>query len=321
MNFSNNNQNTATSILMIKPVDFQYNQETATDNEFMNKTIENTKANKEALKEFDKAVKIIQNSGVNVLVFDKNEADNDLKEISMPDAVFPNNWISTDTDNAILLYQMMAKNRNYEKHQFRYIAEMLSKQFVIDSVVNFSYKDQILEGTGSLLIDRVKRRAYCSRSKRAEQDIFEHWCRTRNYEGILFDGFAKSGTPIYHTNVLLSIGEKFAVFCADTIKDEQQRKFVVEKLKEDRELILISQKQVEEYFCGNILEVANQKGEKQIFMSQRAYDGFTKEQIETLSKYGKLNPVPLYNIEEIGGGSMRCMMAEIFLQPKKQESQ
>ncbi|KAL4493583.1 hypothetical protein ABPG72_004076 [Tetrahymena utriculariae] len=308
------------SILMIRPIDFIYNEQTAVDNEFMNKNSEaetTEQIRQGAISEFDNSVEILKKNGINVIVFDKSRT-NELDANVTPDAVFPNNWISTEPNGKVILYPMFAKNRDAEKNQFRFIIEQLLEQFQVNQVQNFQHNGQILEGTGSLIIDRVKRRAYCNISQRANPEIFQKWAQENGYEGIMFESRSSvSGKPFYHTNILMSIAQKFAVVCKSCIVGEKAEE-VVAKLSEDREVIIISEQQTEKSLCGNILQVRNQAGDKTFtVMSETAFKGYTEEQLAIFRKYGEIIALPIPTIERIGGGSARCMLAEINLPQKK----
>lgn len=175
-----------------------------------------------ALNEFDTAVELLRSKGINVIVFDKTATTSDLDDIVTPDAVFPNNWLSTEPDGTVILYPMFAKNRSAEKHQFRFIAELLN-DYQIKAVKNFKHAGQILEGTGSLIIDRIKGRVYATISQRCQEEIFTEWAKQHGYEPVLFSSFSTSGTPVYHTNIIMGIGEHFAVVNTSSIAGEENK--------------------------------------------------------------------------------------------------
>ncbi|EGR31158.1 hypothetical protein IMG5_116880 [Ichthyophthirius multifiliis] len=269
-------QQITSTILMVLPTDFDYNEQTAVDNEFMSKYSEEQisyQICQKAIQEFEEAVKKLRQNDINVLVFDKRNIL-ELKNTIMPDAVFPNNWISTEPTG------------------------------------------QSLEGTGAIIIDRIYRRAYAARSQRADEELFKNWCQTFNYEAVMFDAKSFQGNPIYHTNIIMSLGEKYAVVCKECINYGQVEE-VLRKMGEGRELIFISINQMEQGLCGNILQVKSYINENRyLVMSKLANENFTIEQRKILEKNGKIVAIDIPTIEKIGGGSARCMLAEIFLDQK-----
>ncbi len=304
---------TADTILMVRPRDFGYNEETGLDNEFAHKPDMTPKLiNKKANIEFQAMVDGLRNKGVVVLILEPPISH----DITTPDAIFPNNWFSTEHDGTILTYPMMAKNRQAERRLLE-IEKLLNKNgYIIRNCINVGRLDEqekFLEGTGSLIIDPVDEVVYAAKSERCNSDQFDNFIRLRFYlEGILFDTKSSSGKPIYHTNVMMSLGEKYAVICAECIPDKKQRDHVLATLKKSFDVMEITMDQMEKHFCGNILGVRNQGNESFIVMSQNAYQGFTKKQKDFLEQYGEILSFDLSFIEKIGGGSARCMMAEIF---------
>ncbi|MCD4678650.1 MAG: hypothetical protein K8S18_22085 [Desulfobacula sp.] len=304
---------TADTILMIRPRDFGYNEETGVDNEFQNKPDMTPQLiNKKANEEFQAMVDGLRDKGVIVLVLEPPIS----RDVTTPDAIFPNNWFSTEHDGTILTYPMMAKNRKAER-RLQEIETLLNKNgYTIRNCINVGRLDEtkkFLEGTGSLIIDHVDEVVYAARSERCNPDQFDNFIRLRFYlEGILFDTISSSGNPIYHTNVMMSLGEKYAVICLECIPDKKQRGHVLATLNKSFDVMEITLKQMENHFCGNILEVRNQRNESFIVMSENARQGFTKTQKKFLEQYGKILSFDLSVIEKIGGGSARCMMAEIF---------
>lgn len=319
------NQRLADTILMVEPHDFDFNAETGKDNEFQHEPAPQIRdINTKAMAEFHAMVKRLQEEGINVLVLGKSPNP----WIKTPDAVFPNNWFSTERDGNIVMYPMLAENRRAEK-RIRAVESLLDKHgFYIRNIINIgrlAESELILEGTGSMVIDHANRVIYAARSKRCHPIQLGNFMDLRDFDkAIMFDTKSSGGFPIYHTNVVMSIGEQFAVLCADCIPDEAQRKEVVETLDNSHDLILISQDQMEQHFCGNILQLRNKQKESLIVMSQNAYNGFTPEQRARMERYGRLVPIPLETIETVGGGSARCMIAEVFLpsikdKPKESE--
>ena len=302
------------TVLMVRPVHFQFNPETAQDNEFMNKPSGDAQSQIDAaLKEYDAAVLQLEAEGLEVISFDLSRHEKEFGGTVLPDAVFPNNWFSTDAEGGVTLYPMYAKSRNLEKMQFRFVAEeLLQRGFEIARVRNFEFEGRVLEGTGSIVIDHRLRRAYCALSQRSELPIFERWCELQKLEPVSFDAFSSKQVRFYHTNVMLSIGDSYAVVCRDSIPQDQRER-VLSRLAEDREIIDISPEQAEKHFCGNTIQLRGKTGNKLIVMSHAAHDGFSQQQREQLAKHGKLLAIDIPTIELIGGGSARCMVAEVFL--------
>ncbi len=305
---------TTNTILMVRPVNFRMNEQTAVNNYYQEpidgvlpETI-NTKAQKE----FDVYVKKLRDIGVNVIVVD------DRKETDTPDSIFPNNWVSFHQNGDVGLYPMFAKNRRLERRED--ILETLENEgFLIQNIIDYtSAEDEFvfLEGTGSIILDRVNRKAYCALSPRADEDLFIEFCEDFEYMPVVFvanqtvNGERK---PIYHTNVMMCVAENFAIICLNSIDDKKERKNVIKHLKEDgKEIIDITEAQVTQ-FAGNMLQVKGYNNQRYLIMSQSAYDCLTKHQIQTIEKHCKILSSSLETIETCGGGSARCMMAEVFL--------
>ncbi|WP_299983782.1 citrulline utilization hydrolase CtlX [Desulfobacula sp.] len=312
---------TADTILMVRPKDFGYNKETGVDNEFQNKPDMTPELiNKKANEEFQAMADGLRGKGVIVLILEPPIS----QDVTTPDAIFPNNWFSTEHDGTILTYPMMAKNRKAERRLME-IENLLNKnRYTIRNCINVGRLDEtkrFLEGTGSLIIDPVDEVVYAARSERCDPDQFDNFIRLRFYlEGILFDTKSSSGNPIYHTNVMMSLGEKYAVICLECIPDKKQKNHVLATLNKSFNVMEITMDQMENHFCGNILEVRNQKNDSFIVMSENARQGFTKDQKNFLEQYGKILSFDLSIIEKIGGGSARCMMAEIFSVREKEFS-
>lgn len=304
---------TADTILMVRPRDFGYNEETGVDNEFQHKPdMEPGFINKKANEEFNAMVAGLREKGITVLILEPPIS----KEVTTPDAIFPNNWFSTEHDGTILTYPMMAKNRKAERRLLEVEKLLNENGYTIRNCINVGRLDEpkkFLEGTGSMIIDHADEVVYAARSERCDPDQFDNFIRLRFYpKGILFDTKSSSGKPIYHTNVMMSLGEKYAVICSACIPDEKQRAMVLNTLKKSFDVMEISMEQMEKHFCGNILEVRNRKNDSFIVMSKTAEAGFTKDQKEFFRSYGEILSFDLSTIEKIGGGSARCMMAEIF---------
>ena len=303
------------SILMIRPNNFGFNEETANDNHYQNKEFFESNSNKNAQKEFDNMVKNLKQNGISVHVFQ----DDDINYT--PDSIFPNNWISFHENGDIGLYPMYAKNRRLERRPE--VLEFLEEQgFGIENIVDYSgaeSENKFLEGTGSMILDRENRIAYCSISNRSNEDLFIDFCEDFEFTPVLFNSFQSVGDerlPIYHTNVMMCVTMSYVIICLDSIDDKKQRKNVCEFIKKsEKELINISENQLEK-FAGNMLELLNGKGESVLVMSKSAENSLSENQKNTITNYSKIISSDINTIELCGGGSARCMMAEIFL-PKK----
>jgi|TARA_B110000240_G_C13431384_1_gene423892 hypothetical protein len=302
------------TILMIRPVSFRMNEQTAVNN-YYQKVLDNLlpeTVQTKALQEFDGFVEKLRSVGVNVIVI------NDKKHPDTPDSIFPNNWISFHQDGTVALYPMFAENRRQERRED--VLDIIEdKGFVINNVVDFSSAEEeriFLEGTGSLLLDRVNKKAYCSLSPRAEEDLTIEFCEDFEYTPVLFRSYQTVGNQrkeIYHTNVMMCLAENFAVVCLDSIDDKKELKQLVKHLKEDKkEIISITEEQVNN-FAGNMLQVLGESDERYIVMSTSADDSLTKSQRNAIERHCKILSSSLDTIEACGGGSARCMMAEVFL--------
>jgi hypothetical protein len=302
-----NNQSTS-NILMIRPVSFGYNEQTAESNAFQTRDSNQKQVQASALVEFDGFVNILKENGVNVTVIE------DTLEPHTPDSIFPNNWVSFHTDGNVFLYPMQAGNRRLERRED--IINQLEDNFKVKHVIDlsrFEHEGKFLEGTGSMVLDRENKIVYACLSPRTDENVLNIFCEQSGYRPVIFEAKDEQGLAIYHTNVLMCIGSKFAVVCLDSIADHVERQLVILSIiNNDKELIDITYDQMN-HFAGNMLEVKNKNGESLIVMSQSAYSSLTDEQITTLTKYGKLVYADLRTIENNGGGSARCMMAEVHL--------
>lgn len=304
------------SILMVRPVDFRMNEQTAVNNYFQEGLdLENAKINKKAQKEFDAFVSVLREKGVNVIVV------HDTLEPSTPDSIFPNNWISFHSNGTVALYPMFAENRRSERRED--ILDLLEEQgFRIDNIIDYTSAeddDVFLESTGSMILDRVNKKAYCALSERADEELFIEFCEDFEFTPVVFkanqsvDG---KRMPIYHTNVMMCLADDFSVVCLDAIDDKKEKKNVVQHLKGDgKEVITISEAQMHQ-FAGNMLQVQGSNMERFLVMSSAAYHSLAKDQIAKIQKHCQIIHSSLETIETCGGGSARCMMAEIFL-PKQ----
>ena len=296
----------ARKILMVRPALFAYNEETATNNYFQNKTA-HSNLNERALQEFDDFVNILRSNKIDVIVVQ------DSIDPHTPDSIFPNNWFSTHSTGELILYPMFAENRRDERKKkvLNTLEEHFNAHKVID-LTEWENKNRFLEGTGSLILDHKNRIVYACRSERTDDIVFEDFYTKMNFEPQLFNAYDENEKIIYHTNIMLSIGEKHAIICAESIFDQNRRAQVINSLKvSKKEIIEISFEQMRS-FCANILEVFNVDNEPCLIMSETAKKSYTYEQRKKLEKYCKLISTPLNIIEETGGESARCMIAEIF---------
>ena len=298
---------TTSHILMIRPVNFLFNRQTAINNAFQIATDGNDVQQK-ALKEFDSFVEKLQAKKIDVTVI------NDTPEPHTPDSIFPNNWISFHNDGSVVLYPMFAENRRLERKPN--IIEQIQSKFAVSNKIDLSkYEEQkkFLEGTGSIVLDRDKRIAYACISPRTDERVFREFCRIMNYEPVLFHAVDKNVFAIYHTNVMMCVADSYVVICLDCIPDKTELTTVKETInRSGKELIDISVDQMN-HFAGNMLQVNNEEGKKYLVMSTQAYDALTSEQISKLENYNEIIHSSLNTIEKNGGGSARCMMAEVHL--------
>lgn len=304
------NQQTTSTILMIRPVNFGFNEQTAGSNAFQNRNAVQQQVQDKALKEFDNLVKILRENGVEVIVVD------DTEEPHKPDSIFPNNWVSFHNDGTVFLYPMMAENRRLERRED--IIRQLRDEFTVKHVIDlsrFENEHKFLEGTGSMVLDRENKIAYACLSPRTDEGVLEQFCAGSGYKPVLFHAVDEKGMDIYHTNVLMCVGSKFAVICLDSIRDEHEKNTVVNSLKETgKEIVDISFAQMN-HFAGNMLELQNKAGQSLLVMSQSAYNSLESSQKLALEKCCKLLYADIGTIESNGGGSARCMMAEVHLPP------
>lgn len=303
------------SVLMIRPSRFYPNPETAADNAFQRNTDRDSEAlTLMARKEFDAAVQTLRAVGVNVHVFE------DTTELEKPDAVFPNNWISTHHDGRIALFPMYSVLRRRERRQD--IVEELRKQYLVTEVIDYSaFEDQgcCLEGTGSLVLDHLNKLAYISLSNRSSPTVIERFAEDFSYEPVTFTSIGSDGQPIYHTNVMMCIGTSFAMAGLEMIPNNAERQKVRTRLeKTGKEIVELSADQIAN-FSGNAIELHGNRGEKLLALSSRADRALAEDQRVTLSRYARLVPLELPTIE-LAGGSARCMIATIHLQPRRNQT-
>ncbi len=299
----------AKKIILVRPFNFVFNHETALSNAFQNQVDEsNDVIIKKAFDEFEQMAQKLRQHGVEVTIFD------DTPFPAKPDAVFPNNWVTFHADGKVVLYPMQAKNRRLERRID--IIEALRKTYQVSEVCDLSYfeeENKFLEGTGSIVFDHLNKLAYACLSPRTDKEVLQKLCDYINYVPVAFYAHDANGQEIYHTNVMMCMGNQFVVICSEAITDIEERNTVLSSLKDNgHEAVEISFDQMN-HFAGNMLVVNSNTNEKVIALSQSAYDILSDEQRATLSKYAKLCPLPITTIETIGGGSVRCMMAENFL--------
>jgi hypothetical protein len=305
---------TTNSVLMIRPVAFRMNEQTAVNN-YYQKVLDGLSketVNAKAQEEFDALVRKLKWVGVNVIVVD------DTLNPDTPDSIFPNNWISFHESGDVVLYPMFAENRREERRED--VMDILEDNgFVISEIMDYTSAEEdgfYLEGTGSLLLDRENGKAYCALSPRADEELFIEFCEDFEYSPVIFEAFQTVNGErklIYHTNVMMCIGDTFAVICAESIDDKKERKMILDSLRGDeKEVILITEAQVNS-FAGNMLEVKGADDRRYLVMSNSAHQSLSKKQIAQLEEHVTIISSSLDTIEACGGGSARCMMAEIFL--------
>ena len=298
------------TILMIRPAAFGPNEETASSNFFQAAVPTSTDPSIQslALKEFDNMVEALREHDINVIVIDDTPAP--LK----PSAIFPNNWLSTSPEGIVSIFPMYAPNRRLEKRDD--ILKTLAEKFEVKGVQNwseFEVEGKFLEGTGSMVIDHENKVIYSCYSPRTDVSILEKFANVNKYKAIVFFATDKNGQAVYHTNVVMTLAEDFAIVCVEAIEEEWELIAIRQLLDSSgHDVVSITRDQMH-CFAGNMLQVKNNKGEKFLIMSQNAYDSLYEDQKEDLSSRCTLLPVPIPTIEQIEGGSVRCMMAEIFL--------
>lgn len=298
-------QNTS-SVLMIRPVQFTYNAETAVNNSFQ--VAGNTaSAQEKALYEFDSLVKKLRENNIDVTVV------NDTPEPHTPDSIFPNNWISFHENGTIVLYPMFADNRRAERKQ--HVLEAISKKFTLSNTIDLTHyeaQNVFLEGTGSMVLDRDNKIAYACISPRTNIKVLKDFCNKMNYKPCTFTATDDKGGEIYHTNVMMCVADKYVVICLECIKNETERKQVTDTIiKSSKKIIEISLEQMNR-FAGNMLQLINKKGIKVLVMSAQAFLSLNKNQLKEVKRFNKIIYSELNSIEINGGGSARCMIAEVF---------
>jgi hypothetical protein len=305
----------ASDVMMIRPVKFAGNPETLASNSFQSEApqVAAREVQAAAAREFDGLVEALTRAGVNVHAFA------DTHEPHTPDSIFPNNWVSFHADGSVVLYPMLAENRRQERRHE--LLERLSVElgFRVTRILDMTPHERdskFLEGTGSLVLDRVNRIAYACISPRTDVDVLGCFAQQLDYEVVAFEARDRGGTAIYHTNVLMCIGTRFAAICPACIREDERDAVVGALRTTGHEIVELSLEQMSD-FAGNMLELRSARGETLIAMSQRALDSLSPQQRATLGRSGTLIAAAIPTIETLGGGSVRCMLAEVHL-PKKQ---
>lgn len=302
-------QQTTSSILMIRPARFTLNTQTVETCTFQKDDVNSQipETHQAALKEFDNFVAILRNHGVNVIVIE------DTPEPHTPDSIFPNNWVSFHENGTVVIYPMLAENRRPERRHD--IIEQLATKFKISTISDITAQEEqglFLEGTGSMVLDRRNGIAYACLSPRTHLKVLEEFAKKMMYSLVAFQAFNQNTIPVYHTNVVMSIGEQFQIVCLKAIPDRYHQSILTHARLARREIIELTMEQMN-HFAGNVLQIKSKTGRRFIVMSKQAYTFLAQEQIEMLQNHGTILQIPLDTIETYGGGSARCMLAEIFL--------
>ena len=304
---------TTNSILMIRPVNFRMNEQTAVNNYFQETlAIKNAEINAKAQEEFDAFVEKLKAVGVNVVVI------SDDINVDTPDSIFPNNWVSFHENGDVAMYPMFAENRRKERREDVFL-QLEQEGFKINNITDYTSAEDdgvFLEGTGSLLLDRANSIAYCALSPRADEELFIEFCEDFEYTPVVFTAnqtVEGKRLAIYHTNVMMCLAETFAVICLDTIDDKKERKNVVSHLKQTGKQVITITEQQMNHFAGNMLQLKGKDDELYLVMSKAAHDSLTGTQIAEIEAHCPILSSSLETIETCGGGSARCMMAEVFL--------
>ncbi|MES2419159.1 MAG: arginine deiminase-related protein [Bacteroidota bacterium] len=298
---------TTSHLLMIRPVDFKFNAQTAINNKFQEAAAQDN-VQERALAEFDGFVALLRLNGVDVTVID------DTITPETPDSIFPNNWVSFHQNGQVILYPMFSENRRAERRTD--IIAAIGEKFNINKTIDLSHYETtnvFLEGTGSLVLDRPHQIAYACLSLRTNEQVLADFCTQSGYTAVVFKAVDSAGFPIYHTNVMMCVGDKFAVVCFDSIPDKAEQEAVKQSLTHTGKIVVDISFDQMNHFAGNMLQVQNKNGESLLVMSEQAYLTLTRVQIDTLEKFSKIIYAPLYTIEKNGGGSARCMLAEVHL--------
>lgn len=306
---------TTPHILMVRPANFAFNEETAASNAFQSRDgkLNAAEMRERAMQEFDAFVAQLRGAGVNIIV------GQDTASPVKPDAVFPNNWVTFHQEGFIVTYPMFAPTRRLERSD-EIIKTVLEQGFRSEQRLSFENNEQknlFLEGTGSIIFDHQHRLAYACLSPRTDATLLEELCKAIGYQKVVFHSVDGHGQDIYHTNVMMALGESFVVICLETVQDQTERKMLEEKFEETgKKIVDISLAQMNS-FAGNMLQVRNTTGQTILVMSSQAYRALRPDQIQLLESHTRLLHAPIDTIETYGGGSARCMMAEVFLPAEK----
>ncbi|WP_140937033.1 citrulline utilization hydrolase CtlX [Sphingobacterium lumbrici] len=301
---------TTDTILLVRPSAFRRNEETAVNNHFQQEG-KQMNVQELALAEFNNFINLLKTHGIRTIV-----VENDTN-LDTPDCIFPNNVISFHQGETAILYPMFAPNRREERN-LNYLGALREAGIGFEKIKDYSIYEEIgryMEGTGVLVLDRVHKIAYCSLSERAHSQLVELFCEEIGYRPVIFEALHNVDgkmLPIYHTNVMLSVGTNFCVICWDSIPSTEYRKMLQKYFEETNKTIIAISKDQLDHFAGNILEVHSRDGQPLICMSTQAFENYTEEQIGLLEQFGKIIHAPISTIEQYGGGSVRCMMAEVF---------
>lgn len=300
---------TTSNIMMIRPANFGYNPQTAVSNAFQDNdtSLSENKIKDLAVQEFDQFVEKLRSNGINIIVVqDENEP-------IKPDAVFCNNWISFHTNGTMIIYPMLTENRRLERQES--VIEQVTQGFEVKRRIDLSdYEalDKILEGTGSMILDRVNRLVYACLSPRTDAELLDEFCKWAEYEKIVFHSVDSNGQEIYHTNVMMAMGDNFVIISMATIRDEAERSMLLEHFERTNKTVIDLTMEQIEAFAGNMLQVENTDGKTFLVMSEQAFKSLRQDQINLIETYTTILHSPIYTIEKYGGGSARCMMAEVF---------
>ncbi|MGR5238263.1 arginine deiminase-related protein [Vibrio alfacsensis] len=308
-------RHTSNCVVMVPPKEFRFNEETAQDNEFQHQvSLSPEEVSRNVMAEFSAMVATLRQEGVQVVEFDYPKSD-----VATPDAVFPNNWFSTTPEGTLYTFPMACENRQQEVRPQALVAALAQAGREVhqqDSLTGYVEDHAYLESTGVMVFDHFNKTVYAALSQRCDRLVLEDYAKRIGYERVIsFQTRLPSGAPIYHTNVMMAVGEQFCVIC-DEVIPEFERRFVMKSLAKDKQVLSISLDQMNQ-FCGNILQLETVRGDKVIAMSQSAYNAFSPTQRNQLSTHGKLLPFDVSTIESIGGGSVRCMLGEVFLPSRK----
>jgi len=299
-------------VLMVSPSSFQFNAETAASNDFQNNidSLSALEIQKKAKEEHQTMVNELKVKGIDVIVIE------DTPSPAKPDAIFPNNWLMMHQDGRIIIFPMKNTNRQLEKRSD--IVELLQKNYSVKSVLDLSHyeaEDKALEGTGSIVFDHKAKIAYACISPRTEKDVLDDLCKQIGYKAHTFNAYSEKDTLIYHTNVVMCVGDGFVVIGLNTIKDNDERAAIIKQFEDSNlEIIDLNDEQLNHHFAGNMLQVKNKENIPFLVMSKRAFQSLNASQIAQIEKHTQILPVSIDLVEQIGGGSARCMMAENFLE-------